>query len=347
MDTILKLENVHKSYGKKEVLKGINLEVNKGEIISVLGPSGCGKSTLLNVIAGILPIEEGAVYINGTVMTSPKNITPIEKRNLNMVFQDYALWPHMTAEENILYGLKLKHTDTETCKKKLEEMENLLHLNGLMKQYPSELSGGQQQRVAIARALVMNPAMVLLDEPLCNLDVQLRIEMRTEMSEIFHTLHTTVFHVTHDPSEAFAMADRIIIMNQGVIDQNDTPENCYKKPASSVVAGLLGAGNKLSAVLKDNHIYVGDEEIKAICNVTNDTELELRFRAEEVSFVKDKEENTLPCTVVMPTFEGGIYRVIGKIGNEEVTFLSKEKLEKGLTGYLKFDEEKLYAYAKN
>ena len=347
METILKLENLHKSYEKKEVLKGINLEVKKGEIISVLGPSGCGKSTLLNVIAGILPIEEGVVYINGNVVSDKKHVTPIEKRNLNMVFQDYALWPHMTAEENILYGLKLKHTDKETCEKKLKEMEDLLHLNGLMEQYPSELSGGQQQRVAIARALIMNPAMVLLDEPLCNLDVQLRIEMRTEMAEIFHTLHTTVFHVTHDPSEAFAMADRIIIMNDGIIDQDDLPEKCYEDPASSVVAGLLGAGNKLDAIVQNNHVVVGDNALNVVLHEGCTSEVELRFRSEEVEFTKDNTENSIPCTIVMPTFEGGIWRVIGKIQDTEVTFLSKEKLEKGTSGYLKFDPKKVYAYAKN
>ncbi len=347
METILKLENLHKSYGSKEVLKGINLEVKKGEIISVLGPSGCGKSTLLNVIAGILPIEEGLVYINGQIVSDKKHVTPIEKRSLNMVFQDYALWPHMTAEENILYGLKLKHTDKEECAKKLKEMEELLHLNGLMKQYPSELSGGQQQRVAIARALIMNPAMVLLDEPLCNLDVQLRIEMRTEMAEIFHTLHTTVFHVTHDPSEAFAMADRIIIMNDGIIDQDDVPERCYENPASSVVAGLLGAGNKLDGVLRDNQVFVGNQSLNVVMHEGCANGVELRFRAEEVEFTKEETDNSLSCKVILPTFEGGTWRVIGQIQDTEVTFLSKEKLEKGLMGYLKFNPKKVYAYAKN
>ena len=347
MDTILKLENIHKSYGKKEVLKGINLEVKKGEIISVLGPSGCGKSTLLNIIAGILPIEEGKVIINGNVMSDHKHMVPIEKRNLNMVFQDYALWPHKTASENILYGLKLHHVDKDICDQKLKEMEDLLHLNGLMKQYPSELSGGQQQRVAIARALIMEPSIVLLDEPLCNLDVQLRIEMRTEMSEIFHKLKTTVFHVTHDPSEAFAMADRIVIMNNGLIDQVDTPIACYQKPASAVVAGLLGAGNILYGTLKDGLVYVCSYPLKAICNIAKSNNAELRFRPEDVKFVSERKDNTIPCTIVLPTFEGNNWRIIASVGNNEVTFLSNKKIEKGSKGYLEFDPQKLFAYEAN
>ena len=352
METILKLENVHKWYGKKEVLKGIDLEVQKGEIISVLGPSGCGKSTLLNIIAGILPIEEGSVSLNNLVVTDKKRLMPIEKRNLNMVFQDYALWPHMTAEQNILYGLKLRKADKETCNKKLEELANLLHLNGLMQQYPSELSGGQQQRVAIARALIMDPSIILLDEPLCNLDVQLRIEMRTEMAEIFHTLHTTVFHVTHDPSEAFAMADRIVVLNGGKIDQIGTPVECYESPASEVVAGLLGAGNTIDATV------ISSERNKAIVEVANrhisvkwdNSELKnakLRFRPEEVKFVENEEEECVPCSIVLPTFEGGCYRIAAEIEGTEVTFVSDHKIEKGTKGFLKFREDKIYGYGSN
>ena len=178
METILELKDVKKNYGKKEILKGINLTVQEGEIISVLGPSGCGKSTLLNIIAGILPLNAGQVFVRGKEMSSPHRVVPIEQRDMNMVFQDFALWPHMKARDNIIYGLKVRKTDKAQMQEKLHEVETLLHL-----------------------------------------DVQLRIEMRTEMAQLFRQLKTTVFHVTHDPSEAFAMADRIIVMNQGVIDQ--------------------------------------------------------------------------------------------------------------------------------
>ena len=234
MENILEIKDVRKKYGNKEVLKGINLSVKEGEIISVLGPSGCGKSTLLNIIAGILPLDSGAVCIHGKEVSGEKGMLPTEKRNINMVFQDFALWPHMSARDNILYGLKIKKTDKKEMEERLKEVVSLLHLEGLIDQYPSELSGGQQQRVAIARALITKPAIILLDEPLCNLDVQLRIEMRTEMAQLFHSLKTTVFHVTHDPSEAFAMADRIIVMNHGLIDQNDIPSMCYMHPKTAM-----------------------------------------------------------------------------------------------------------------
>ncbi len=245
MQPILEIKGLKKTYGKTQVLKGIDLSVREGEIISVLGPSGCGKSTLLRIIAGILPLDEGSVMIRGEEVSGKHRSLPTEKRGINMVFQDFALWPHLRVEENILYGLRLKKVPEAECEERLKEMTGLLHLDGLLKRYPAELSGGQQQRVAIARALITKPAIVLLDEPLCNLDVQLRIEMRTEMAYLFRKLGTTVFHVTHDPSEAFAMADRIIIMSGGYIDQAAKPNECYMRPQTALVAGLLGAGNDL------------------------------------------------------------------------------------------------------
>ena len=350
METILKLNQIHKSYGGKEVLKGVSLDVQKGEIISVLGPSGCGKSTLLNIIAGILPINEGQVLLNGVEVTSPGKMTPIEKRDLNMVFQDFALWPHMTARENVLYGLKLRKISKQEQEEKLQKMVDLLHLNGLMEQYPAELSGGQQQRVAIARALIMSPSIVLLDEPLCNLDVQLRIEMRTEMAQIFKELKTTVFHVTHDPSEAFAMADRIVVMDNGKIDQIATPEACYQRPSTAVVAGLLGAGNHISgsAVKTDGDyadVRISGSLVKALNFAADGDSLSLYFRAEDAAYSDTEMANSIPVQVVMPTFEGGTYRVKAKTqAGEEITFLHTSNLNKGQQGYLSIEPDQLYAY---
>ncbi len=357
METILELKGIRKKYGNKEILKGIDLSVEEGEIISVLGPSGCGKSTLLNIIAGILPLDEGTVWIHGKEVSSKHKTVPIESRNINMVFQDFALWPHMKARGNILYGLKNKKTDKSIMQNKLEEVVSLLHLEGLLEHYPAELSGGQQQRVAIARALITEPSIILLDEPLCNLDIQLRIEMRTEMAQLFHSLKTTVFHVTHDPSEAFAMADRIIVMNGGRIDQIDTPAGCYVQPKTAMVAGLLGAGNCLNkgrlleTAEKTCRVQLGDKVLNCTGFLQKDAKTgrktELRFRPEECCFVEKEEENTIPVSVVMSTFEGRLYRVKVKTAdNEELCLLHFDFLTEGQTGYVKVEQERLYAYEK-
>jgi len=377
METILELKDVKKNYGKKEILKGINLTVQEGEIISVLGPSGCGKSTLLNIIAGILPLNEGQVFVRGKEMSSPHKVVPIEQRDMNMVFQDFALWPHMKARDNIIYGLKVRKTDKAKIQEKLHEVETLLHLEGLLDQYPAELSGGQQQRVAIARALITNPSIILLDEPLCNLDVQLRIEMRTEMAQLFRQLKTTVFHVTHDPSEAFAMADRIIVMNKGVIDQIATPAECYESPRTITVAGLLGAGNRVHGAVMEgpaeaenaevenaearsaeqatdgsgrgNRAVVSMQNRKLECknfkNVKRGQKMLLKFRPEECIFVEKECKNAIPVRVVMSSFEGGQYRVkVETDGGDTFCLLHPTFLKEQQTGYAQILPERLYAY---
>ena len=360
MQTILEIDNVKKKYGKTQVLNGISLKVEEGEIISVLGPSGCGKSTLLRIIAGILPLDEGVVRIRGQEVSGPHHNLPAEKRGINMVFQDFALWPHMKVEDNITYGLKIQKVDKEESRRRVEEIAGLLHLDGLLGRYPAELSGGQQQRVAIARALVTKPSIVLLDEPLCNLDVQLRIEMRTEMSYLFHKLKTTVFHVTHDPSEAFAMADRIIVMNGGKIDQADEPKNCYLRPKTALVAGLLGAGNDLKNVKlleggqSGCRIQVGQEQLEGMffpsedqaAKATDRNLAELRFRPEDGHWLGEKAEgNCFKARSVLSTFEGGCYRVKMETGNgQEFCILHQNPIPEQTEGYVQVDKEKLYVY---
>ena len=356
MGTILELNGIKKYYGKKEVLKGIGLQVEEGQVISVLGPSGCGKSTLLNIIAGILPLDEGSVRIYGKEVSSHGKMIPIEERNINMVFQDFALWPHMKARDNILYGLKVRRVDKDEQEKRLQEVVSLLHLEGLLNQFPAELSGGQQQRVAIARALVTKPAIILLDEPLCNLDVQLRIEMRTEMAQLFRHLKTTVFHVTHDPSEAFAMADRIIVMNQGNIDQNGKPEECYKMPKTAVVAGLLGAGNRLDGTMlserDEDRVQIRTAGIVVWCmNFIGKKECgtvaELRFRPEDGRFCEETGSQRIPVQVQMSSFEGGQYRVrVCTEQNQSFCLLHPEFLPEGMKGFVEIPAERLYAYEK-
>ncbi|RUS46569.1 ABC transporter ATP-binding protein [Cohnella sp. AR92] len=246
MTTILEVNGLHKTFGSHAALKGTSFRVSAGEIISVLGPSGCGKSTLLQLIAGLQQPDSGEIRLRGEVVSSASKLVAPEKRGINMVFQDYALWPHMSLFDNVAYGLKRRKASAGDIRKKVGELLALLRLEGLQDRLPAQLSGGQQQRVAIARALATEPDLLLLDEPLSNLDMRLRVEMRTEMAYLFRKLGTTVFHVTHDPEEAFAMADRLVIMRGGAIDQIDTPEACYGLPATKSAASLLGAANRMA-----------------------------------------------------------------------------------------------------
>lgn len=350
-DVILEIENLKKSFGKTAVLKGINMTVRKNEIISVLGPSGCGKSTLLNIIAGMLAPDSGSVSVRGDRISEAGFMLPPEKRHMNMVFQDFALWPHMNAFENIAYGLRRNKVKEPQIRKKVEEMLSLLHLKGLEKRYPAELSGGQQQRVAIARALITEPDILLMDEPLCNLDVQLRVEMRTEMAFLFRRLGTTVFHVTHDPSEAFAMADRIVIMNRGHIDQIDTPQNCYRNPQTESVAALLGAGNCLHGSAQEREagmVRIGGSSCRAAKRKGAEAgdRVTLRFRAENTKWTGEEEQSgSFAVSVDYSSFEGDFYRVMAHTRDQEkLCFLSRDFLEKGKKGWVTVPEEQLYVY---
>ena len=350
-EVILKIENLTKHFGKTEVLKGVSMTVCRNEIISVLGPSGCGKSTLLNIIAGMLAPDGGTVSSGGVTISEPGRMLPPEKRHMNMVFQDFALWPHMTAFDNIAYGLKRSKEKPEVIGERVEEMLKLLHLEGLEKRFPAELSGGQQQRVAIARALITKPDILLMDEPLCNLDVQLRVEMRTEMAFLFRRLGTTVFHVTHDPSEAFAMADRIVIMNKGNIDQIDTPQNCYRNPGTESVAALLGAGNRVHGYAREDgalRIDLGGSTCAAAGRdgIGKDDMVAVRFRAENAVWSGgERTENSFPVCVEYSSFEGDYYRVMAKMGmGEPLCFMSREYLEKGTEGFVSISGNHLYVY---
>ena len=235
----LEIKDVHKSFGKNHVVKGINLSIGDGEFLWLLGPSGCGKTTLLRMIAGLTETDEGQIIINGKDMTD----LPPDKRSNGMVFQNYALFPHMTVEQNIAYGLKRHRVPKDETKRRVQFGLEMVRLEGLGKRYPRELSGGQQQRVALARALVMNPDLLLLDEPLSNLDAKLRKEMRLEIRNIQKKLNVTTIFVTHDQEEALTMADTIAIMNGGVVEQLGSPLEMYEHPNTQFVASFIGGTN--------------------------------------------------------------------------------------------------------
>ena len=233
----LKIEELSKNFGTTEVLKKINLEIDEGNFLVLLGPSGCGKSTLLNIIAGLETINEGNVYIDDY------NVSKVEPkdRNIAMVFQSYALYPSMNVKENMVFGLKQAKTSKEKIEEQLTKVSSFLQVDELLNRKPSQLSGGQRQRVAIGRALVREPRIFLFDEPLSNLDAKLRVEMRREIKKLHQKLKTTVVYVTHDQTEAMSLGTKIAIMNHGVIQQNDSPENIYNKPSNTFVADFIGS----------------------------------------------------------------------------------------------------------
>ena len=239
----LRLAGIEKRYGATVAVAGVDLEVREGEFLTLLGPSGCGKTTTLGLIAGFFPPSAGEIFLKGRPVAG----LPSFKRDIGVVFQDYALFPHMTAGENVAFGLKMRKTPADEIAHRVKEALDLVQLRGLAERRPLELSGGQRQRVALARALVIRPAVLLLDEPLSNLDLKLREEMRVEIAGIQRRLGITTVFVTHDQGEALVMSDRIAVMNAGRIEQIGRPAEIYEKPASRFVAEFIGRMNFFQA----------------------------------------------------------------------------------------------------
>ena len=251
----VELRGLTKRYGAHAVVDDISLRVEHGTLVCLLGPSGCGKTTTLRLVAGFVEPSAGDIVVGDRVVSSPKQTLPPERRNMSMIFQSYALWPHMTVTENIAYGLRLRKMDSGTIRDKVSAILATTRLAALAERYPGELSGGQQQRVALARALIVEPETLLLDEPLSNLDANLREEMRFEVRRLHDEYRYTTIYVTHDQAEAMTTADRIVVMNNGKIEQSGTPEEVYDHPASEFVARFLGGTNIVKGPgLDDRHI---------------------------------------------------------------------------------------------
>ena len=239
----VELDRLSKRYGAITVVDGIDLSIDKGQLVCLLGPSGCGKTTTLRLIAGFVDPSAGEIRASGKVISAPGSTIPPEARNMSMIFQSYALWPHMTVAENIGYGLRLRHVPKARLRERVGTILDATKLSGLASRYPGELSGGQQQRVSLARALVVEPETLLLDEPLSNLDANLREEMRFEIRRLHDEFRYTTVYVTHDQAEAMTAADLIVIMNQGRIEQAGSPEEIYERPRSEFVARFIGGAN--------------------------------------------------------------------------------------------------------
>lgn len=254
----VKISHVFKRFGEVTAVNDFNIDIADGEFISFLGPSGCGKTTTLRMVAGFERATEGEIVIGDNVVSSSEKgiFVPPEKRGVGMVFQSYAVWPHMNVIDNVGYPLKIQNVPKEERLERVMEMLELVHLKEYAKRLPSELSGGQQQRVALARALVARPSLLLLDEPLSNLDAKLRESMRFEISQIQKKLGITVIYVTHDQSEAMTMSDRIVCMSMGNVQQIGKPYEIYSQPANKMVADFVGLINFMDAETKGDRVFI-------------------------------------------------------------------------------------------
>jgi iron(III) transport system ATP-binding protein len=241
----VELVGVAKSYGGQAAVDGIDLTIPDGALVCLLGPSGCGKTTTLRLVAGFMSPDAGEIRVGGAVLSSPRATVPPEARRMSMVFQSYALWPHMTVARNVAYGLELRGLPREEIRRRVDAILSVTHLSAFAERYPGELSGGQQQRAALARALVVEPQTLLLDEPLSNLDANLREEMRFEIRRLHQEFKYTTVYVTHDQAEAMTAADLIVVMNAGRIEQVGSPHDVYRHPRSRFVAGFIGGANIL------------------------------------------------------------------------------------------------------
>jgi len=246
------INGLSKRLGGNPVLAGLDLDVQDKEFITLLGPSGCGKTTTLRILAGFLTPDGGEVAVDGVVISSQRGVVPPEKRRMGMVFQNYAVWPHMTVFENVAFGLNLEKVHRTETRRRVEEALRLVGLEGLGARYPAMLSGGQQQRVALARSLVVEPAILLLDEPLSNLDAKLRERMRVELKDLQRRTGITFVYVTHDQAEAMALSDRIAVMHGGRLQQYGTPREIYERPANLFVADFMGSVNTVPGQLVDD-----------------------------------------------------------------------------------------------
>jgi iron(III) transport system ATP-binding protein len=241
----LVLRNVSRVFGGVTAVDDFNLTMEEGELVSLLGPSGCGKTTTLRMIAGFVPPTHGTIEVDGEVISSPGSVLPPERRRMSMIFQSYAIWPNMTVAENVGFGLELRKVQANEIRRRVDEILEVVQLGALRDRYPAELSGGQQQRVALARSIVVKPALLLLDEPLSNLDANLREEMRFEIRRLHDEFRMSMVYVTHDQAEAMVTSDRIVVMNKGRIEQADAPFELYARPRTRFVAGFIGRTNFL------------------------------------------------------------------------------------------------------
>ncbi|GGX39460.1 ABC transporter ATP-binding protein [Undibacterium squillarum] len=351
----LSVKNLTLEYGSgasaNPILKGVSMELQRGEVVALLGPSGSGKTTLLRAVAGLESPKTGMIQIGDRVIfDGAKNIEiPAEHRNLGLVFQSYALWPHKTVNENVAYGLKLRKMPAAEIATRVKEVLGQLGLGHLGERYPHQLSGGQQQRVAIARALVYNPPVILLDEPLSNLDAKLREEARAFLRELIVRLNLSALMVTHDQDEAMAISDRILLLNNGVIEQQGTPQSMYETPHTLFTAEFMGSNNKLRGrVLQrdgDNAVIeVNGRQLNATvrgASMAQDATAIIRVEKVRISQTPSANAIELPLTTCM--YLGNRWECLFGHAGEGIRAYAPQRLEAG-NYWLQLDADKLWLY---
>ena len=344
MSNAVIIKNAVKKYGDFIALKGVSLDIREGEFFTLLGPSGCGKTTLLRMIAGFNSIEGGEFYFGDRLI----NAVPAYKRDIGMVFQNYAIFPHLTVEENVAYGLKARKVPKAEIAPRVKEALELVQIGHLATRKPSELSGGQQQRVALARAFVIEPSVLLMDEPLSNLDAKLRVQMRTVIKKLQRKLGITTIYVTHDQEEALAISDRIAVMKDGVIMQCGTPTEIYAKPQNPFVAGFIGVSNFLECEMEKDGLVDIKGELKIKVPVKSDYTgpAKISARPEQLFF----SESGMPGTVQFSTFLGDYVEYEVQLDDGQslvVNEYTKDTTEVYAAGdkvFLKFDPNRINVY---
>jgi len=304
----VELKGLGKRYGSAVAVDDVSLLIGHGQLVCLLGPSGCGKTTTLRLIAGFLEPSAGEIVVGGKTLSSTQRTVPPEGRNMSMIFQSYALWPHMTVAENVAYGLRIRKMDKATIESKLKAILSTTRLEALAERYPGELSGGQQQRVSLARALVVEPETLLLDEPLSNLDANLREEMRFEIRRLHDQYRYTTVYVTHDQSEAMTTSDLIAVMNLGKIEQLGTPKEIYDAPRSVFVARFIGGSNILDGKAVDaTHVAIGGSTLETTGRTLTKGEVapvSIRQHEIELSTAEPSSPNRLRGVVSRQVFLG-------------------------------------------
>ena len=295
-DSVLQLKQINKYFGRSHVIKDVNIDFEKGHFVTFLGPSGCGKTTLLRMVAGFYEPDDGEILLNGKRI---ERIPPYS-RNTAMVFQEYALFPHMNVFDNVSYGLRVKNRPKEEIERRVKEALDLMQLKGMEDRFPNQMSGGQQQRVAVARALVMNPEVLLLDEPLSNLDAKLRESVRVELRDIQKKMGLSTIYVTHDQSEALSMSDMIVVLKGGVVHQTGSPQEIYFEPKTPFVADFIGTTNLLSVKgLGENTVSYGNDRIPTAKSVNAGQEYCLSIRPECLKLVKEAVDGQVNVKVTI------------------------------------------------